>query len=199
MILWFRRLKRFFTDDESKGESESSGDLVEMVDELLRDMDSELADMQGSLNKQIASEKRLKRRIELMQKDSLQREQDAIQFLEMNDDQSARRALLKKEEADRGIEEMVSLYESAQVHKQELLRHIDEHRLDYKRLQKKKSELQSKRNLHPSSSVHEMEIAKDHVLPQNDLEEVRFDKGQSLKSTVDEKLAELKQSLKKRK
>ncbi|WP_280769591.1 PspA/IM30 family protein [Salipaludibacillus daqingensis] len=209
MILWFQRLRRLFSKNGESHE-QSASDPVEMADELLQDMERELNDMQASLNKQIASEKRLNRRMELAEEESSQREKDAIQFLEKDDDQSAKLALLKKEEIDRDIQEITSLFESAQAHKQDILRHIDEQRRDYQRLQIKKRELQSKRNLHLPSAVDEMERAKkrDHEMSgdasfseKNEHEgesNVGEENERSSSESVDAKLEHLKKSLKNR-
>ncbi|WP_416147329.1 PspA/IM30 family protein [Salipaludibacillus sp. HK11] len=215
MIVWFRRFKRIFKKNEFDQQEDSAADPVQMANELLEDMDGELADLRASLNKQLASEKRLKRRLELAETESNQREEDAIRFLKDEDDQSAKLALMKKEKMDRDIIEITSLYESAQAHKQELLRHIDDQTNDYQRLQTKKNELQLKRNLPPSSSVNEMEITKEldlnmsgansNSLATNHSVEGEMKGGDqeretSLSSTasVDAKLEALKQSLKKR-
>ncbi|SES30414.1 PspA/IM30 family protein [Salipaludibacillus aurantiacus] len=160
MILWFRRLKRYFKAGTPAEPAQSSDDPVAMADELLSDMEQELSDMRQSLNKQIAAEKRLKRRLETARAESAEREKDAVGFLENNDEYSARLALIKKEETDRHVEEIKSLYQAANSHKEELHRHIEEHMADYERLQRKKNELQAKRNFYPSSAVNEIELAK---------------------------------------
>jgi len=214
MVLWFHRLKRLFSKSDSDFQEDSAADPVQMADELLRDMDRELANMRASLNKQFASEKRLMRRLELAEVESKQREEDAIRFLEDQDEHSARLALLKKEEKDLEIQEISFLYETAHRHQQELLRHIDDQTADFQRLQTKKSELQLKRNLQPSSTVNEMVRTKKRDHETATADSVSFlQSGHSLteeqknpneenalspSASVDAKLEHLKKSLKKR-
>lgn len=208
MVLWFRRIKRLF-QYKRQTEDIPSKDPVAMADELLKDMANELDNTKQSLNKQIAAEKRLERRLGEAQAESADREKDAVRFLSQDDEHSARLALMKKNEADRHIQEIESLYESAKTHKQDILRHIEEQNNDYDKLQVKKHELQSKRNLPPSSSVKEIEAAKTHVADgavRNREAHVSHmpaaDQGQSNETLqpdadVDDRLEELKQSLRK--
>lgn len=159
MLRLFRNVKHFFSKDLDDEKYENK-DPISIAEELLRDMDEELSHMRESLNKQIASEKRLKRRIEEAYVESDQREADALAFLKQDDENSARIALLKKEETRRHATEMETLLVVAQSHKAELLQHIDEQIAEYDRLQEKKIELQTKRNHKRPPTVYEVEDLK---------------------------------------
>lgn len=159
MLRWFRKTKHIFNKDVDK-EKYATKDPISMADELLKDMEEELSHMRQSLNKQTASEKRLKRRLEEANAEADQRETDARQFLMGNDEDSARLALLKKDEVERHITEVQTLLSVAEDHKHELLQHIHDQIAEYDRLQEKKIDLQSKRNQKRTPTVYEVEKTK---------------------------------------
>ncbi|MCR6112181.1 PspA/IM30 family protein [Bacillus sp. A301a_S52] len=193
-MLWINRLKRLFREDE---EYPQAADPLHMVDELLDDLKNELEDMKVSLNKQVAAEKRLKRRLDEAKVDSQQREKDARCFLAEGDDDSARLALIKKEQLDKHVQEIASLYATAQTHKKDILQHINEQVAKYEHLQQKKNDLQMKRNFPSSSAVNDIEetMIVDEVSGQVELSQRETDNE---KKRVEKKLEELKQSIKNR-
>ncbi|MGJ9383749.1 PspA/IM30 family protein [Salipaludibacillus sp. CF4.18] len=161
MLRLFRTVKHYFAKgvDVEKHEDQ---DPVSIADELLKDMDRELSHMRESLNRQIASEKRLKRRVEEAHLEVGQREADALEFLQQDDENSAKLALLKKEELRHHAAEMETLLAQTQIHKNELLQHMDVQTANYHRLQEKKLHLQTKRNQPRPPTVHEVEELKVH-------------------------------------
>ncbi|RKL68315.1 hypothetical protein CR203_07490 [Salipaludibacillus neizhouensis] len=220
MLRLFRTVKHYF----AKGvdlEKQEDQDPVSIADELLKDMDRELSHMRESLNKQIASEKRLKRRVEEAYLEVGQREADALEFSQQDDENSAKLALLKKEELRHHAAEMETLLTQTQIHKKELLQHMDVQTANYHRLQEKKLHLQTKRNQLRPPTVHEVEELKVHekrvsslsVHPhiENPEQEMPLNSGDELPESptpinratgkhgvtnVEERLEELKKSLK---
>ncbi|UJW59128.1 PspA/IM30 family protein [Bacillus sp. A116_S68] len=193
-MLWINKLKRLFREDEEHPQAE---DPLHMVDDLLDELNSELEDMKVSLNKQVAAEKRLKRRLDEAKVDSWQREKDARHFLAEGDDDSARLALIKKEQLDKHVQEIASLYAGAQTHKQDIMQHINEQMAKYEHLQQKKNDLQMKRNFPSSSAVNDIEEAMvvDEASGDTDLSQQEPDDENK---RVEKTLEELKQSIKNR-
>ncbi|UTR16090.1 PspA/IM30 family protein [Salipaludibacillus sp. LMS25] len=193
-MLWLNWLKRLFREDEEHPQTE---DPLHMVDELLGDLTSELEDMKVSLNKQLAAEKRLKRRLDEAKVESWQREKDARSFLTEGDDDSARLALLKKEQADKHVQEIASLYATAQTHKNDIIQHINEQVTKYERLQQKKHDLQMKRNFPSSSTVNDIEetMIVNEASGETELSQRETDDENE---RVEKKLEELKHSIKNR-
>lgn len=136
-------------------------DPVTMLNQYMRDMESEISKAEVAVARQDAMEKKWKGLVEAMEVRAKKRERQAQLAVDMGDDQVARQALADKEYCQVRIEEYQAQYETAKAQKQSLQAQLQELKDKYYELRSKKYTLVARANV--ASAKKQMNVAMSSI------------------------------------
>lgn len=116
-------------------------DPVKMLDQYLRDMEEDIADAETGVAKQIALEKRLKQQVDEAREMVAKREQQAVQALEADREDLARRALEEKRVYEAKVKDLESQWVKARATADSLRDQLREMKSEYEKLKAKRDTL----------------------------------------------------------
>lgn len=113
-------------------------DPVKMLNQFLRDMESDILDAEAAVAKQIAVEKKFKQQYEEAQEMVEKRQAQAEKAMEQGNEDLARRALQDKKEHQVRYDEMSNQYGIAKENADRLRKQLEEMRNEYNKMKNKK-------------------------------------------------------------
>ncbi|TDA65691.1 MAG: PspA/IM30 family protein [Clostridia bacterium] len=116
-------------------------DPVKMLDQYLRDMEEDIADAETGVAKQIALEKRLKQQVDEAREMTAKREQQAVQALESDREDLARRALEEKQTYETKVKDIESQWIKARASADSLRDQLRQMKSEYDKLRAKRDTL----------------------------------------------------------
>lgn len=116
-------------------------DPVKMLDQYLRDMEEDISEAETGVAKQIALEKKLKQQLYEAREMAQKREQQAVQALQSNREDLARRALEEKHTYDNKAKDLESQWVKAKATADELRGQLRDMKSEYEKLQAKRETL----------------------------------------------------------
>ncbi|KYP81742.1 PspA/IM30 family protein, partial [Ferroacidibacillus organovorans] len=106
-------------------------DPVKMINQFLRDMEAEIAEVETAVAKQIAMERRFEEQRDEAAALVKKREEQAMKALELNNDELARKALSDKKEQQDRLNTFSSEYDRAKALADELRARLDQMKDEY--------------------------------------------------------------------
>ncbi|WP_066194930.1 MULTISPECIES: PspA/IM30 family protein [Gracilibacillus] len=143
MFKFFNRIKTVVSS-ELNSMIDRAEDPVKMLDQFMRDMESDIREVEQAVAKQIANEKMLKRKSDDAQKLVEKRQTQAEQAIEAGNDDLARRALQDKNEQESQANTLRSSWERAKQDADQLRDKLDEMKKEYQDMQLKKDSLKAR-------------------------------------------------------
>lgn len=122
-------------------------DPVVMLNQYLRDMEKEIAQAEVGVAKQMATERRLKQRLDEVMRIAMEREAQAMAALEQGDDEQARLWLQEKLYYDQEAEEIRALHREAKLAVDELVQQLHEMKEQYYQMRNRRQELAARAEL----------------------------------------------------
>jgi len=142
----FRLFKRVKTvvDSELNSLLDKAEDPVKMLDQFMREMESDIREAETAIAKQIANEKMLQKKYEDAKKMVQKRDEQAIQAIEAGNDDLARRALEDKKIHQQTLDTLTESYERAKLDSDSLRKKLDEMKAEYNEMKLKKDSLKAR-------------------------------------------------------
>jgi phage shock protein A len=142
----FRLFKRVKTvvDSELNALLDKAEDPVKMLDQFMREMESDIREAETAIAKQIANEKMLQKKYEDAKKMVQKRDEQAIQAIEAGNDDLARRALEDKKIHQQTLDTLTESYERAKLDSDSLRKKLDEMKAEYNEMKLKKDSLKAR-------------------------------------------------------
>ncbi|MGI8316794.1 PspA/IM30 family protein [Halobacillus mangrovi] len=143
MFKFFKRVKTV-VGSEMNAMLDKAEDPVKMLDQFMRDMESDIRDAESAVAKQIANEKMLKRKYDDAQALVDKRMKQAEQAIESGNDDLARRALEDKKNHQEQADQLKESWERAQQDSNNLRKKLDEMKKEYQEMKLKKDSLKAR-------------------------------------------------------
>ncbi len=143
MFKFFKRVKTV-VDSELNALLDKAEDPVKMLDQFMRDMESDIREAEAAVAKQIANEKMLQKKYEEAQKMVEKREEQALKAVESGNDDLARRALEDKKLHTQTAETLKESYERAKLDSETVRKKLDEMKAEYYQMKLKKDSLKAR-------------------------------------------------------
>ena len=143
MFKFFKRVKTV-VDSELNALLDKAEDPVKMLEQFMRDMESDIREAESAVAKQIANEKMLQKKFEDAQKMVEKRDEQAITAIEAGNDDLARRALEDKKMHSQTAETLRVSYERAKLDSESLRKKLDEMKAEYYEMKLKKDSLKAR-------------------------------------------------------
>lgn len=143
MFKFFKRVKTV-VDSELNALLDKAEDPVKMLDQFMRDMESDIREAEAAVAKQIANEKMLQKKYEEAQKMVEKREEQALKAVEAGNDDLARRALEDKKLHTQTAETLKESYERAKLDSEAVRKKLDEMKAEYYQMKLKKDSLKAR-------------------------------------------------------
>ncbi|MBZ5752841.1 MULTISPECIES: PspA/IM30 family protein [Metabacillus] len=143
MFKFFKRVKTV-VDSELNALLDKAEDPVKMLEQFMRDMESDIREAESAVAKQIANEKMLQKKYEDAKKMVEKRDEQAITAIEAGNDDLARRALEDKKMHSQTAETLKESYERAKLDSQSVRKKLDEMKAEYYEMKLKKDSLKAR-------------------------------------------------------
>jgi len=119
-------------------------DPIKMLNQYIRDMEEEIAQAEVTVAKQMANERRLKQRLDEMNRVVQEREQAAIAALRDGQEAVAKQALADKLQASERAAEYQAMHAEAKAQADELMQQLHEMKNEFYQMRNKRNELVSR-------------------------------------------------------
>ncbi|ENH96941.1 hypothetical protein J416_08147 [Gracilibacillus halophilus YIM-C55.5] len=143
MFKFFKRVKTV-VGSELNSLLDKAEDPVKMLDQYMRDMESDIREVESAVAKQIANEKMLKRKYDDAQALVEKRQGQAEKAIESGNEDLARRALEDKKDQETQTETLKESWERAKADSEQLRKKLDEMKKEYQQMQLKKDSLKAR-------------------------------------------------------
>lgn len=143
MFKFFKRVKTV-VDSELNALLDKAEDPVKMLEQFMRDMESDIREAESAVAKQIANEKMLQKKYEDAKKMVEKRDEQAITAIEAGNDDLARRALEDKKMHSQTAETLKESHERAKLDSQSVRKKLDEMKAEYYEMKLKKDSLKAR-------------------------------------------------------
>ncbi|MFC2948651.1 PspA/IM30 family protein [Virgibacillus sediminis] len=143
MFKFFRRLKTVL-GSELNSMLDKAEDPVKMLDQFMRDMESDIHEAEGTVAKQMAHEKMLKRKANDAKVMAEKRHSQAAKAVEAGEDDLARRAIEDKLENEKQAEALLDSWQRAKADTDSLKDKLDEMKKEYREMQLKRDSLKTR-------------------------------------------------------
>ncbi len=143
MFQFFKRVKTV-VGSELNSMLDKAEDPVKMLDQFMRDMESDIREVESAVAKQIANEKMLKRKSDDAQALVEKRQAQAEKASEAGNEDLARRALEDKKEQASKATTLSDSWERAKKDADQLREKLDEMKKEYQQMQLKKDSLKAR-------------------------------------------------------
>jgi phage shock protein A len=143
MFKLFKRVKTV-VDSELNALLDKAEDPVKMLEQFMRDMESDIRDAESAVAKQIANEKMLQKKYMDAQKMVEKRDEQAITAIEAGNDDLARRALEDKKIHKQTADTLKESYDRAKLDSDSVRKKLDEMKAEYYQMKLKKDSLKAR-------------------------------------------------------
>jgi phage shock protein A len=143
MFQLFKRV-RTVVSSELNAMLDKAEDPVKMLDQFMRDMETDIKEAEAAVAKQIANEKMLKKKSDDAESLVVKREEQAIKALEAGNEDLARKALEDKKLQSKQAELLKESYAAAKNDADSLRMKLDEMKREYHELKLKKDSLKAR-------------------------------------------------------
>ncbi|QGH35313.1 PspA/IM30 family protein [Gracilibacillus salitolerans] len=143
MFKFFNRVKTVVSS-ELNSMLDKAEDPVKMLDQFMRDMESDIREVEAAVAKQIANEKMLKRKTDDAQALVEKRQAQAEKAIGAGNEDLARRALEDKNEQETQANTLRESWERAKRDADQLRQKLDEMKKEYQQMQLKKDSLKAR-------------------------------------------------------
>ena len=143
MFQFFKRVQTY-VESELNSALDNAEDPVKMLDQFMRDMSMDIREAETAVAKQMANEKMLKKKYEDANSMVEKRQQQAIEAIEANNEELARRALEDKENYVTQADSMKQAYEQTSKDTTILREKLTEMKHEYEKMELKKDSLKAR-------------------------------------------------------
>lgn len=143
MFKFFKRVKTV-VDSELNSLLDKAEDPVKMLEQFMRDMESDIREAESAVAKQIANEKMLQKKYEDANKMVEKRDEQAVKAIEAGNDDLARRALEDKKIHSQTADTLKESYERAKLDSETVRKKLDEMKAEYYEMKLKKDSLKAR-------------------------------------------------------
>ncbi|UFT98027.1 PspA/IM30 family protein [Radiobacillus kanasensis] len=143
MFKFFKRVSTV-VGSELNAMLDKAEDPVKMLDQFMRDMESDIREVESSVAKQIANEKMLKRKYEDALAIVEKRQSQAEKAIEAGNEDLARRALEDKKDHQEQADSLQASWERAKSDANMLREKLDEMKKEYQEMKLKKDSLKAR-------------------------------------------------------
>lgn len=143
MFQFFKRVKTVVSS-ELNSMLDKAEDPVKMLDQFMRDMESDIREAETAVARQIANEKMLKRKADDAKALVEKRQSQAEQAIEAGNDDLARRALEEKNEQQKQADTLFETWERSKQDTDQLREKLNEMTKEYQDMKLKKDSLSAR-------------------------------------------------------
>lgn len=143
MFQFFKRVKTVVSS-ELNSMLDKAEDPVKMLDQFMRDMESDIREAETAVARQIANEKMLKRKADDAKALVEKRQSQAEQAIEAGNDDLARRALEEKNEQQKQADTLFETWERSKQDTDQLREKLNEMKKEYQDMKLKKDSLSAR-------------------------------------------------------
>lgn len=143
MFKFFKRVKTV-VDSELNSLLDKAEDPVKMLEQFMRDMESDIREAESAVAKQIANEKMLQKKYEEANKMVEKRDEQAVKAIEAGNDDLAKRALEDKKIHSQTADTLKESYERAKLDSETVRKKLDEMKAEYYEMKLKKDSLKAR-------------------------------------------------------
>ncbi|GAA0611125.1 PspA/IM30 family protein [Virgibacillus siamensis] len=143
MFKFFKRMSTVVSS-ELNAMLDKAEDPVKMLDQFMRDMAKDIREVETAVAKQIANEKKLKRKLDDANAMVEKRQKQAEQAIEAGNEDLARRALQDKNDHESTVTTLQESWERAKTDSESLRTKLDEMKKEYQEMELKKDSLKAR-------------------------------------------------------
>ncbi|MGA9287514.1 MAG: PspA/IM30 family protein [Anaerobacillus sp.] len=143
MFNMFKRVKTIMSS-ELNAALDKAEDPVKMLEQFMRDMETDIREAETAVAKQISNEKMLKKKWDDASSMVTKRQEQAVKALDSDNDELARRALQDKKDHEAKAETLKESHARAKADADSLRSKLDEMKQEYRQMQLKKDSLKAR-------------------------------------------------------